>query len=75
MLLRTLGVLHSFGMIALAVMLGGGAMRFGGILVEICRLVVVFLRHFGIAFASMLPAGANERSNGLFQFSKAIIRH
>jgi hypothetical protein len=46
MLLCSIGLLPALGMIALAVMLGGGAMRLGGVLVVLGSLVVFVFGHF-----------------------------
>ena len=45
MLLRTRGVLLALGMVALAMMFGGGTMCLGGMFVMFGGLVVLFFSH------------------------------
>ena len=68
MLLRTCRVLLAFGMVALAVMFGGGTMRLGSRFVMFGGLVVLVFGH-EILVGYQLPAGTNSRYPATFHQS------
>ena len=64
MLLRTRGVLLALGMVALAMMFGGGTMCLGGMFVMLGGLVMVMLDACVVAHIS--SPGGNVKTRGRF---------
>jgi hypothetical protein len=71
MLLRSIGMLFTLGMIALAMMVGSGAVSLGRILVVLSGFVVFVFSHFRLV-GCLLPAGVKSLTSIWFRHAPRL---